>query len=91
MQDSHAMWAVAAEVLGWGGAVVILLSFALLTAGRVQAHSALYHGMNIAGSFGFAVNGAWNHAFPSMTMNIIWMVIAFYGLARAKRSSRGRR
>jgi hypothetical protein len=35
---------------------------------------------------GFAINGAWNHAYPSMTLNIIWLVLAVYGLTRGRRS-----
>jgi hypothetical protein len=91
MHDSHSILALTVEVIGWIGAALILLSFALLTTGRVQARSGLYQGLNIAGSVGFAVNGAWNHAYPSMTMNLIWLVIAIYGLLRADSPRRRQR
>jgi hypothetical protein len=77
---------VAVEVAGWVGATLILLSYGLLTTHRLVSTSPIYQWMNVIGAIGFAINGAWNHAYPSMTLNIIWLVLAVYGLTRGRRS-----
>jgi hypothetical protein len=84
------MLAMMVEIVGWVGALLILLSFALLTLGRLQPQSLGYQWLNILGSVGFAINGAWNHAYPSMAMNLIWLVIAAYGFVKRRQAGRAR-
>jgi hypothetical protein len=75
------------EAAGWGGALLILGAYALLTAERVTSRSALYQGMNVAGAAGFIVNGWWHGAIPSATLNVIWMLIGVVALWRMRSSS----
>ena len=75
------------EAAGWGGALLILGGYALLTAERVTSRSALYQGMNVLGAAGFIVNGWWHGAIPSAVLNVIWMGIGLVALWRMKRSS----
>jgi len=65
----------AIEAVGWGGAVLILLAYALLSSGKLSGQSLLYQGLNIVGAAGFAVNGWWHDAKPSAVLNILWMLI----------------
>ena len=66
---------VAVEVVGWGGAVLILLAYLLLSAGRLTGQSLLYQGMNVIGAAGFVVNGWWHGALPSAALNVLWLLI----------------
>jgi len=66
---------VAVEVVGWGGAVLILLAYLLLSAGRLTGQSLLYQGMNVVGAAGFVVNGWWHGALPSAALNVLWLLI----------------
>ena len=70
------------EIAGWAGALLILGAYALLTAERVTSRSALYQAMNVAGAAGFIVNGWWHGALPSAVLNVIWMGIGLFALAR---------
>jgi hypothetical protein len=72
------------EAAGWGGALLILGAYALLTAERVTSRSALYQGMNVAGAAGFIVNGWWHGAIPSAVLNVIWMMIGLVALIRLR-------
>lgn len=63
------------EVVGWIGAVLILGGYALLTAGKVTARSVSYQAMNVVGALGFIANSAWNGAWPSAVLNVIWVGI----------------
>jgi hypothetical protein len=66
---------IAVEVAGWGGALLILLAYLLLSAGRLTGQSLTYQGMNIVGAAGFVINGWWHRALPSATLNVLWLLI----------------
>jgi hypothetical protein len=68
-----ARWLV--EIAGWGGAILILLAYLLLSAARLSGQSLAYQSMNVIGAAGFVVNGWWHRALPSATLNILWLVI----------------
>jgi hypothetical protein len=63
------------EIAGWVGAVLILLAYLLLSAGRLTGQSLLYQGMNVVGAAGFVVNGWWHGAVPSAALNVLWLLI----------------
>ena len=73
---------IAVEIVGWGGALLILLAYLLLSAGRLTGQSILYQAMNVVGAAGFIVNGWWHGAIPSATLNVIWMLIGGVALWR---------
>jgi hypothetical protein len=76
---------VAVEVVGWAGAALILLAYALLSGGKLRSESLTYQLMNILGAAGFVVNSGWNGALPSAVMNLIWMGIGVYAVRQQRR------
>lgn len=74
------------EIVGWGGALLILAAYVLLTLGRIQAQSVSYQVMNVAGAAGFMINGWVNGALPSAALNLIWMGIGVYALWHMRKS-----
>jgi hypothetical protein len=72
------------EVAGWAGAVLILIAYGLLSAGRLDGRSPVYQWMNVVGASGFLVNGWWHGALPSATLNLIWMGIGLAALWRLR-------
>jgi hypothetical protein len=70
------------DVAGWSAALLILAAYSLLSFGKIQARSWIYQAMNIAGAVGFIINCAWNHAWPSVALNVVWLGIGFYALRR---------
>lgn len=75
---------LAIGIVGWVGAALILLAYALVSAGRVGGASTAYQWINIAGSAGLAVNSAWNGAMPSVALNVIWLGIGVAALLRRR-------
>jgi hypothetical protein len=65
----------AVEVAGWAGAVLILLAYLFLSAGKLTGQSLVYQGMNVVGAAGFVVNGWWHGAIPSAALNVLWLLI----------------
>jgi len=62
---------IAVEVVGWTGALLILLAYLLISAGRLTGQSLLYQWMNSVGAAGFAINGWWHRAIPSTAINVV--------------------
>ena len=68
------------ELIGWAGAVLVLVAYGLVSAERVSSRSWNYQCMNIGGAVGLVINSAWNGAIPSAVVNIIWIGIGVYAL-----------
>ncbi len=76
-------------IAGWTGAVVVLAAYAFLSAGILDGRSRLYHGLNIVGAVGIAINSGWNGAVPSVVVNVIWAGFAIYGIVAARKMEWG--
>ena len=81
---------LAVEIVGWAGALLILLAYLLISAGRLTGQSPLYQCMNIVGAAGFVINGWWHRAIPSTALNVVWMgigAVALWKIAQRRGSS----
>ena len=81
---------LAVEVAGWAGALLILLAYLLLSAGKLTGQTPLYQWMNVFGGAGFVINGWWHGALPSAVLNVIWVIIggvAIWRITARRRSS----
>ena len=76
------------EVVGWIGAGLILLGYALVSSGRIQARSASFQLMILAGAAGFVLNSGFHGAWPSTILNVIWIGIAAVSLYRRRQGCR---
>jgi hypothetical protein len=70
----------AIEIIGWVAAVMMLSAYVFLTKGKLSGHSKLYHWLNVLSGAGFILNSAWNGAYPSAFMNVVWAAIGLYGI-----------
>ena len=73
------------EIMGWIGSVLIVGSYALNITGRLAATSKLYVLANIIGGVFFVVNTYFHQAYPSMFVNIVWVIIAIVMLNKKDR------
>ncbi len=72
------------EAVGWAGAGLILISYILLSNGRLDGQSRIYQWINVFGSVGLVINSFWNGAIPSVALNIIWMAMGLFTLWRIR-------
>jgi len=79
------MTVIIIETIGWIGSLLILAAYYLNMQHKILATSAFYIWANLIGGFCFIVNTYYHHAFPSMTLNIIWVLIAVVSLINAKK------
>jgi hypothetical protein len=74
---------------GWMGASLFLFAYVLISQGRLLSSSHLYQGLSIAGAIGLAISNASHSAFPSATLNLVWICIGIHTLmTRCRRESR---
>jgi hypothetical protein len=76
------------SISGWMAALLILGAYSLLSFGKILPSSWVYQAMNIVGAAGFIINCAYNNAWPSVALNVVWMGIAFYALRRNARGTK---
>jgi hypothetical protein len=72
------------EILGWIASVLIVGSYALNITGRLKANSKWYVWANIIGGLFFVINTYFHQAYPSMFVNIVWVIIAFVMIFKNK-------
>ncbi|MFG1924974.1 hypothetical protein [Cryptosporangium sp. NPDC048952] len=77
------------EIAGWGGALVLLAGYTLLSLGRIPG-GGWYHAFNLVGAAGLIVNGAAHGAWPSTILNVVWVAIGGVALGRLHHASRTR-
>lgn len=70
------------DAVGWTGAGLVLIAYALLSAGKLAARGIAYQIMNVFGAVGMLINGYVRGAFPSAALNVVWMGIGLYVLLK---------
>jgi hypothetical protein len=78
MLEGRALVANLVVAVGWLGAGLFLLAYVLLSQGRLLASSRSYQGLNIAGAVGLAISNGSHGAFPSATLNLVWIFIGVH-------------
>ena len=73
------------EIMGWIGSLLIVGSYALNITGKLEANNKWYVWANIIGGFLFIINTYFHQAYPSMFVNIVWVIIAFVMIFKNKR------
>jgi hypothetical protein len=77
------------EVVGWIAALLILIAYGLLSAGKMTGKSVLYQLMNVVGAIGFVINTGYHGAIPSAVLNVIWVGIGVFALVRIRTGKGG--
>ena len=75
------------EIMGWIASVLIVGSYALNITGKLPASSKTYVLANIIGGVFFVVNTYYHQAYPSMFVNVIWVIIAIYMISKKKKNN----
>jgi len=70
------------DVLGWIGAALLLGAYALVSTRKVEGDSITYQLLNLLGSALLIVNSAYYGAYPSVGVNVVWIGIAVFAIAR---------
>jgi drug/metabolite transporter (DMT)-like permease len=77
------------DVIGWIGAVAILVAYALVSTRKLEGNSTPYQLLNLAGGVCLIVNTIYYKAYPSTFVNLVWAGIAIYTIVRYGVARRG--
>jgi hypothetical protein len=73
------------EIIGWIGAVEVIIAYAFNSNGRLKSDSVVFQMLNLTGALFLIVNTWYNESYPSMVINVIWTAIAIGALVRIRR------
>lgn len=70
------------DIVGWAGAVLVLAAYGLVSTKRLDGDSVAYQALNVAGAAGMVINTYVRGALPSAALNVIWIGVGLYVLAK---------
>ncbi len=70
------------DIVGWAGAVLVLAAYGLVSTKRLDGDSMAYQALNVAGAAGMLINTYVRGALPSAALNVIWIGVGLYVLAK---------
>lgn len=76
------------EIVGWSAAGVLLGAYALLSRGRLSGQGSSFQVLNVVGSLLVGINSFVHEAWPSVSVNAVWLVIGIVTLAAGQRRAR---
>lgn len=68
------------SILGWAGTALIVGAYFLNSTKRIESTSVIYQAMNLGGAIGVGLNVFHQAAWPALTLQIIWGIIALSSL-----------
>lgn len=77
------------DLLGWVGAVLLLVAYGCVSFKKLRPELIAYQVINGLGSCCLVVNTMFYRAYPSAFVNVIWIAIALTAGMRAKAQSQG--
>ena len=72
------------NVLGWTGVALLLIAYALVSTKKLAGDAWIYQTLNLVGSGLLIINSFYFGAYPSVGVNLAWIWIAIYALARGR-------
>jgi hypothetical protein len=72
------------DTIGWISSVLIVGAYFLNIRGKLTTDDTRYIWANLIGGIGFVINTFYKEAYPSATVNVIWVIIAVSALLKRK-------
>ena len=70
------------DFIGWIGALSVLIAYFMVSLRRWEGDSRPYQGLNLVGGLCLIANTLYFGAYPSSLVNLVWVGIAIFSLAR---------
>ncbi len=75
------------EIIGWIASILIVGAYFLNINGKLKSNAPLYIISNLIGGLFFTINTFVHGAYPSMMVNIIWVIIAIAALFKKDKTN----
>lgn len=73
------------DVLGWIGALLVIIAYFMVSTRRVAGDALSYQLLNLSGGLLLIANTAFYGAYPSSVVNLVWVGIAVYALVTGRK------
>lgn len=73
------------NIVGWLGSAAVILAYIFVSTNRIKGDSFAYQMLNLCGGAFLIVNTVYLGAYPSAFVNLVWVGIALFALARIVR------
>ncbi len=71
------------NISGWTGTALIVLAYFLVSNKKLDPAGKVYQHMNLWGSLGVGIHVFHQRAWPAVTLEIVWAIIAIWALVKA--------
>ena len=68
------------EIVGWCGAILILIAYFLVSQNKLHSNSKLYQYLNLLGAIGVGINVFYQQSWPALGLQVVWALIALKSL-----------
>lgn len=68
------------DIVGWIGVVLIIGAYLLNSIGKASSTGFWYQVANVVGAIMIGVNSYVQHAYPSVSVNVVWALIGLYAI-----------
>ena len=68
------------EIIGWSGAILILVAYILLNLNLLNPASLSYQALNIAGAIGIIYHSFSKRDYQPIVLNLIWGLVALFAV-----------
>lgn len=80
------------DVMGWLGAIILLLAYTLNIAQKLENDSSYFLSTNLLGALLLTINAYTTESYPFFVVNLFWVLVSTYQLAKKiGRSEEGKR
>ena len=73
---------ICVNIAGWGGMILIILAFSLVSFEKIVPTDMSYQLMNLFGAFGIVVTALSKRDYPPAVLNVVFGLIALVALVR---------
>jgi hypothetical protein len=70
------------DILGWIGSLLLVTAYWLNSKNLINAQTRAYQLLNIVGSLTLMINTFYYGAYPSSSVNIIWLLMGLYHITK---------
>jgi len=68
------------DILGWIGSLLLVTAYWLNSKNLINAQTKAYQFLNIVGSLSLMLNTFYYGAYPSSSVNVVWLLMGLYHL-----------
>ena len=70
------------DILGWVGSLFLVTAYWLNSKNLINAQTKTYQFLNIFGSLTLMINTSYYGAYPSSSVNIVWLLMGLYHVTK---------